>query len=236
MTLIVYKPGMLAADSRMSSKHTEGKECISCPKCNEKTSMLINDDRNKITIIPKNKKYIFEDDRILAYSAAGNVRVSTIMKKIIDAGEDLKEVVEAFIKFNIDSDYPFAVVFMVGEKFTYRVSVSGKGFRIVKNELYDPIAIGSGKEGADWVEHITGGILSPIDLIVLVKTLDNSVGGAVTYVDLTSAELKIETVKEETGRTFDLEKIQKAIHDLVPKPVSPKPINRKRPLKRKVNV
>ena len=217
MTLIVYKPGVLAADSRMSSRLSDARECTTCPNCNEKAEMLVTDDRDKIVLIDKNKEYRFLEDRIKAYACSGSVKVSDIVKKLIDDGEDIVETFKAFTKFNLDTAYPVSTILMVGEKFIYRFYLSGKGIRVVKSSLEKTVMTGGGKEGAGWIEHLTGGILSPMDLIVHVKAKDDSVGGPVKYVRFDEEQLKIRTLEKETDRAFDLEKIQKAVLALVPK-------------------
>lgn len=217
MTLIVYKPGVLAADSRMSSRLSETRGCNTCPNCNEKAEMLVMDDRDKIVLIDKNKEYRYLDDCIKAYACSGSVKVSDIVKKLIDDGEDIVDAFKAFTKFNLDAAYPLTTVLMVGEKFVYRFYLSGKGIRVVKSSLDKTVMTGGGKEGAGWIEHLTGGILSPTDLIVHVKAKDDSVGGPVKYVRFDEEQLKIRTLEKETDRVFDLENIRKAVHSLVPK-------------------
>lgn len=211
MTIVIYKNNVLATDSRISNTAIADHRCRGCPECNAIVDRLVADDKCKINLIDKEKEYFFRNDRILAYAGAGEVATIDAFKNIIDQGMDIEETFKSFSMLHVGSGRPNMSMLLVGVLSVWGIYIEKRDkleLRVKQTTREGkPLIIGSGYNGYEWVNHLTGGVLSPPDMISIIKTREKTVGGDIHYIDFNNIDPVIQTLDESTVK-FTLERFR----------------------------
>lgn len=213
MTLIVYKDGILAADTRTSATHAAIKD-FSCAHCNNLSKPVR--DRQATSKIGKPRKRatgLFEGQKILAYGLAGDLEKCIAVDRLLRYGEDLKIAHEHYTKLHNPrdtQDYSCTALLVCSDN-VFVVNIPARGvLKIDKQPRSAFVTIGSGRQGAQWINHLLPK-LSAVNIINLVMAKDMSVGGEIDYWHVDSEEDFVIPHKAVKGDPKEmLEKIQLA--------------------------
>lgn len=217
MTLVVFKNGVLAADSRSGTtlrSPTTANAC--CPKCEERIDKVVKDEKVKIRLL-NNKNYKFRGDIIRAYAAAGNVPQIDRFNDLIDAGKDIDESFEVFKLLYTGSDAVVVSLILVGTDhlWTIRFSLGSRraNMEVTKTNFQPYVSIGSGGTGASWINHFAGGSITAQEVVMLVKQNEHTVGGSIHYVNFNVEEANAYTIRtfDESTSPYTLENIYDAL-------------------------
>jgi hypothetical protein len=196
MTLVVYKDGVLAADSRGTVMGDIFDEHDRCAHCGEEAH-IVNDTGNKITLAPADKEIKFRGSKVLAIGQAGNKMLSQRIVGMIMKGKDLEEMFANYIAFHTthhDHRQTSSFLFCC-EKENYTVHMPKKGNLVIeRHELGKVIGIGANVKVAEWFSEVIPSA-TPSHLINLIMAKNKGIGGPVLEVDLKQAERKIQKVE-----------------------------------------
>lgn len=161
MTTIVYKDGILAADTRTSRTSYNSNFC--CLSCGTPTERTVRDDAIKILYTKSKEKYlecVFRQEHIRAAGFAGNATWCTQMRHMLKNGEDIEKFnknMKACLKYSEDneSDNPRGMMgtsIIVTENQVYLIRFNEykaeKKVQIFPLDTKEVLAIGSGNSFA----------------------------------------------------------------------------------------
>lgn len=210
MTVIIYKDGQLAADSRESTRLIEHKNCH-CIKCGASVEEgVVCDIVEKIQVVPKDKVYMFHNTRVLAYAGSGDTHSIAKLQKVIENGWD---IIQAYQHFNAlsTSNMKSCRLLLVGEHDNRIVKISEEGLSSVTYLKTQTLQIGSGEWEAKFYRHITEDRLTASEYIHLVKDLDDSVGGNIRFVNIDGTNVSEIKTFDPSSMIVTNSSIQKAI-------------------------
>jgi hypothetical protein len=193
MTLIVYKDGVLAADTR-ATHHCSSHNDTNCAHCGKKAT-AVNDTEQKISLTVGRKAIAtFRGEKVLVMASAGHVGWLNRIQRIISSGKNLEEVFENYLSVNgtnSERDGNCMTV-LICETSNYSIRVPRKGSLVVEKVEKDKfILIGSGAEAASWINRLLPHLTAP-QIVNLAMHKEVSVGGEIDFVDLSKQELVIE--------------------------------------------
>jgi hypothetical protein len=184
MTLVVYKNGILATDSRRthvcSRSHTN--KCAYC----EKPAVSVKDDADKLFVVRKKGSIKFRNVTILAYACAGDVEMINRIKGVLRLHDDLEAVYKSYLAIHgtHTKNERTCTVMLIGVEHNFIVRIPEQGSLDVKVFEKDKfLAIGSGTQGARWINKLMPEAWAPL-IINMVMEDDVGVGGTISYVDL----------------------------------------------------
>lgn len=194
MTLVIYKNNTLAADSRSTIGRNQHESNTKCGHCG-KDAHLVDDSKGKIVVASKNKAVNFREDRLIALAGSGNTSVIKKLQDVIMSGKDVEEVYQNFLLLST-RDLELAALMLICEKQNYilRVGSEPRKLTVKIHEKSETIMIGAGRYPARSLDHVSGNVLSPMELITLAMGTEDGVGGPVRYVDIIdnqAADIKI---------------------------------------------
>lgn len=183
MTTVIYHKGILAADSRRTSKSTQSAAVTyTCKTCGGDASERVIDTVEKIRSVSEANRS-FRKDRILAISGAGNT-------------QDIEHQIAAFRKvpnferaFN-ESRYFFpkdakCTLLLVGETRVFVLDITGSSnspLKVTEHLRTDTVCIGSGGMAARTALVIFK--QSIFNALAVAAEVDDATGGRITYVNL----------------------------------------------------
>jgi hypothetical protein len=184
MTLIIYKNGILAADSRGTSTLTKSNNVHTCGHCGE-AARLVDDSANKLTLIKPEEDIMFRGDKLRGIGRSGFRPLSERLIKIIMSKKDVEAVYNDYLlvvgKDNVTDNN--AGLLLVGEESNYLVSANAKGELSVEVcEHSKFLAIGSGVEVAEWLNLLMP-TTDPAVIINMVMLKEKYVGGDIKVLD-----------------------------------------------------
>ncbi len=187
MTLVIYKNGTIAADTRTSinCSHREGSQCAHCGKDTES----VRDTSQKIKLGFGKK---FRGETIIAMGSSGNTEMIARVRNIMRHNLDIEEVYKHYqILHGTQQTNPLRCTFMfICETNNYTVSIPEKGELLVKQHPKDkPLFIGSGQTAARTFDDVTNA--SACILINLVMAKETSVGGEIDYIDTKAEQVAV---------------------------------------------
>lgn len=188
MTLVVFKNGILATDSRRTHEcaHNIGNKCAHC----NKRATSVNDDANKLNLVQGRHEFKIRGEKILVYASSGSVSMIGRIRTIVRRGLDIEEVFRNFVLVHgthtkIEDT---CTTLFVGEthNFVMRMRPQGQpSFDVYEKDKF--IAIGSGTQGARWINKLMPTTWAPL-IINMVMEDDIGVGGTINYVDFTEKQ------------------------------------------------
>jgi hypothetical protein len=223
MTLIVYKKRILVSDTRVTA-HFDDKGDYVCGHC-YKPSCNVRDNSHKISLFKSSNVVKFRDQVVLATGTAGETKKSAIVIQLLRAGQDVEQAYANYRAFHNNAEAPTSArVLLVCEKNVFVLGLPRRGNMEVKSyELDDFVAIGSGEDGAIWINHLMPDA-DASRIVNLIMAKDESVGGEILIIDFNEKELRrqaatpkdplklLETMNKvfEVGEATILEEAKKA--------------------------
>jgi len=193
MTLIVYKDGILAADTRATHRCGAQHE-TNCAHCG-KGATAVNDNKQKITLLSQRKTSVmFRGEKVNAVASSGSVHLINRIQRIITSGKDLEAVYENYLSvFGANEEQNgSSTTVLICETHNYVVQAPRKGELEVEQIEKDKfITIGSGTDGAVWVKTLHPHLSAP-SIINVVMHKSVGVGGEIDFIDFSKPELSIE--------------------------------------------
>jgi len=235
MTLIVYKDGILAGDTRTSISRAT-PEPTTCGHCDKETHM-VNDQGSKLSLFRTTTKAVFRGEKVLAMGGAGRSPFIKRLTNLIRLGGDLEASYKGYIDIMGESfERGFACsLLLVCFEHCYVVEANDKGALIVtQHDRSESLAIGSQLHTVKWMNHIMKSITA-IQIVNATMAMAKNIGGEIHYIDFNKPVLtseiapKVNPMEIVDNLAFIYEEGERSIRtQLEPK----KPATRKSPVKK----
>jgi hypothetical protein len=199
MTLVVYKDGVLAADSRASLLNKRSKP-HTCGHCGNKENLVL-DNSNKITLFNGDQPIIFKEQKIIAVAEAGATRRTGTLIALLKAGEDIEVAYNHYLAFHdatdlADSGSSSTLLIVCEHNFFTVKAIRKEKLAIEKHPLDKYQAIGSGADAANWLHALNPDLPGTV-MINLVMARDESVGGMIQFVDIVNSPKELMTFMKQ---------------------------------------
>lgn len=197
MTLIVYKDGILAGDSRSSATIVSVKD-FSCAHCNAESKPVHDCGVTSKVEMPRSRYSEsdagkFEGQKILAYGLSGDSMKCKAVAKILRFNHDLAEAHRNYLALRNprEEGYYSCTALLVCEHNVFVIEIPAKGSLKVEQRSHEEFtAIGSGSGGARWINHLLPDF-NAVNIINLVMAKDITVGGDINYIEVFSEKPEI---------------------------------------------
>lgn len=202
MTTIIYKDGILAADTQRTLASTR-KAQHRCLECNKPVDLIQDAAKIKIGFNTK-----FNNEKILAVGTAGSVGSSGKAVELLQQGEDIIAIYTAVKKLGGAHSPPHFGLLIVTDRHIWNFSNRPEAVVVTKYKKDEVVGIGSGSDIAIFSSRVLE--TSAVDSVYAAMLEDKHTGGSVTYVDCTKTKLKIDTSPEIEQAVF-LERLKKKV-------------------------
>ena len=209
MTLIVYKNGILAADSRTSITRGHGEK-NTCGHCDNPIHE-VSDTSEKINVFTDKEAATFRGEKVLAMTGTGSKHLIERLRTLMKTGGDLEASYVSYLAVagdQTDRSTSCTLLFVCAAH-CYLVKVPVKGALIVTQEPRDKdIVLGSTTKAVEWISYLMKS-LSATQLINVGMAMHKGIGGPIRYVEFDAPELLVETFAK-----FDPQELVDSLADI----------------------
>ena len=197
MTTIIYKDGILAADTMFTRRNIANSDTV-CAHCSKKSHNVHY--ARKIKINPKIK---INNEQVLVTASAGSLNMRDKIYGLLEQGESINTIIKyanVFYKSSINSADTHFI--FITNKHIYVVYINTRNGRIDSFNRKETIYLGSGRDFAKGLCNTLG--MNAIDALGACCLEDESTGGHIEYLDLNNKELEIKSIKPPSKKVYNL--------------------------------
>ena len=200
MTLIVYKNGILAADTRTSVVNRK-PDIYTCGHCGEKEKRVM-DSGKKLHVFSADDPVYFKEQRVIAVAIAGLAKKTDALVRLLYAKQDIEDVYKHYLEFQDSPEIGKSSLLIVCENNFFVINAINRDpLTVEKHPLDENYALGSGSSGAHWLHTLHPDL--PAEIIInLVMAKERSVGGNIEFIDINKTPNEIQTFNKFNSKAL----------------------------------